>query len=240
MNEGNTQGIIKTLFFLMVFSLCAFQSFSQKKLSVHLSAHHGYHFITANGEKEEGEKGRFGNGIEVRYYLGSQSRKISTSFGLGYNRIGNSRTFQWTDATPEREEEYGQFPISYEMWDDVHYLSFPFYLSFSPGSDWIFRVSASLDYPLGNGYFRERSSADLQVIDTFQDNFNFGKAYPFNTSIGSSLLIGRAFSLSESIEFVIESQFKIYTLLAARSNDYFPHEEYQRPFTIGVIAGIRF
>ena len=84
------------------------------------------------------------------------------------------------------------------------------------------------------------SSVDEQVVETNEDGFDFGKAYPFNTSIGSGFLLGKSIPLSEKLDLIVESQFKMYTLLAARSNDYFPHRESVRPFTIGLAVGIRF
>jgi len=191
-------------------------------------------------EGSEDEKGRLGHAIEFRYSLGTQSKVFNTSVGVIYSRLGFKREFQWTDATPEREERYGRFPITYKMWDDVHYISFPFYLNFNPGPEWHLSLSGSLDYPFGSGYFRRRSSVDEQVVETHSENFDSGKLYIWNTSIGSSFLVGRNFQLSEKIALIIEAQFKVYTILAARSNDYFPHKEYVRPYTIGISTGIKF
>ena len=156
MTEYNHLGVLKALCLVIFFGLFSKPLFSQKRLSVHVSTHYGYHFFTSDDEKEEGEKGQIGNGIEVRYHFGSQTKKVNFAFGLAYNRLGFKRSFQWTDATPEREELYGKFPISYEMWDDHHYISFPLHLNIHLGDGWKVSVSGSLDYPLGAGYFRER------------------------------------------------------------------------------------
>ncbi len=234
---------MKIYFSLLATGLFVFLNISlyaQKNFSVHISGHHAYHFKTNIDENAEGEKGRFGNGAEFRYYFNDADKVLNTAIGISYSRFGFQRNFQWTDATPEREEEFGQFPINYEMWDDVHYISFPFYLNINVGHQWSIGISAALDYPIGTGYFRERSSADRQIIDTHKESFDSTKPYLFNSSIGSSLLLNKKIPLSEIIDLVIEGQFKVYTLLAARSNDYFPHEDNLRPYTAGLSVGVRF
>lgn len=227
--------IITGLFFLLCVSLPA-----QTKLSIHLSGNYSYHFKTSGYYENEGEKGRLGNGIEFRYNLGDPSRKVSASVGIAYNRFGFQRQFLWTDATPENEELYGTFPISYDMWDDVHYISIPFYVNLNIPKQWKISLAPSLDYPIGTAYYRERRSADGKVSEKVSESFNSTKLYPWNTSIGAGLLLGKTISLNEKIDLFIESQFKVYTLLAFRSNDYFPHDDYVRPFTWGINIGLGF
>jgi hypothetical protein len=225
---------------VIIFVLLGVSISAQKKFSIHLSGHYGFHFKTNTVENSEGQKGRLGHGLEFRYYLGDQSKKISTAIGIAYNRFGFQREFLWTDATPENEELYGTFPITYKIWDDVHYISIPFYINMKMEKRWKISVTAALDYPIGTGYYRDRRSADGMVSETVIDRFNSTKLYPWNTSIGAGLLIGKTIPLNEKIDLFIESQFKVYTLLSFRSNDYFPHDENIRPFTWGINIGLKF
>lgn len=210
---------------------------SQQRWSVFLKGNYGYHF---SSEKEEGETGRFGYGVGFRYLLSKSDKPIQISTGASFDRIGVSRTFTWDDPSPQQEQLYGPFPVEYQMWRDVYYFSIPFHLDAHLKGNWFTGIGASFDYPFGAGYYNKRSSADVTKVEINKDSFDQTKWYLFNTSIGASMRIGKMIPMNEDHHLIIESMFKVYTLLAARSNDYFPHEDYERPYTLGLNIGLRF
>ena len=216
------------------------QVFSQNQRSFILKIHNHYsaNFITQSDKEDQ--SGRYGYGIEILKKLGTTEDNIELFIGLSYSKVGKSSTLLWEDGTPEREEQYGKFPIRYEMWDVVHYLSVPFNIQFRVKENFFIHGAMSLDYPIGTGYFRERRSDDNAVVETTMDRFDSTKAYLFNTSVGLSTAVEKTFPLNDQVDLSLGLKFKIYTILAARSNDYFPHEDYERPYTIGLITGIRF
>ena len=211
---------------------------SVHRVNVVVDYHYGNSFITE--PQEDDINGRYGYGISVHYLLGDRESRFQTALGIAYSRIGNSRQFLWEDATPEREMLYGKFPIHYAMWDDVHYLSIPFTLRYYLAKSWMLDTEFFLDYPIGTSYYRNRSSDDGGLVEINQDPFNTTKAYPLNTSIGMAVQLGKTFVLSEKMHLFIGSKFRVYALMAARSNDYYPHEEYERPYSLGLNIGISF
>jgi hypothetical protein len=222
-------------FVILIFGYTASVAQSNYKYSISLSSHYGNNFLSETPEEEF--SGRIGYGFAFQYFIGKENKKIKTSIGLAYSRIGRSRNFLWEDATPEREQLYGKFPIHYEVWNDVHYLSIPLNFKYYLSETWFIGSSFSLDYPLGSSYFNERISDDGAVIETNKDGYNAGKVYPWNTSVGLGVQIGKIFNIGSTVMF-IEGNFKTYALLAARKNDYFPHEDYERPYTLGINVGM--
>ena len=225
---------------LMVVLLFSFEAIAQNdhKLSFLVHSNYNSNFITEHQEEET--EGRIGYGLELNYQFGDGGKRLRSSLGIAFSRIGKSRQFLWEDATPELEELYGKFPIHYSMWDDVYYLSFPYTLTYHFTKGWQLGSRLSLDYPLGTGYYRQRSSDDGQVVETHKQGFDSTKPYLWNSSIGLGLQLAKTITINEKFGLLIGTNFKVFALLAARKNDYFPHEESERPYSLGISVGLVF
>jgi hypothetical protein len=204
---------------------------SDKSFYLQLTNDYSSSFVTET--QDVPFKGRYGFRLQGDFHFNSSDSIHHASLGLALSKVGHSSQFFWEDSSPELELLYGKFPIKYKMSDDVYFFSINYGNHFGLGQNYNLRAYLSLDYPIGTAFFRERSSADEKVVEMDRNRFDQTKYYIWNSSLGFAVQIDKRIRASAKYPIILGFNFKIYTLLAFRDNDYFPHEPFERPYSIG-------